>query len=427
MNYKPSQYNLFVPYTDARTIVFNAFSGATGLFDADTMRRYSDGALSPEETDTLVKKGVLVPADCDEKAQIDADRAHGILQAKRKYIRIWTTSACNARCYYCFEKGLPAVSMTEDTAVQTAAFITAMLNEGDELELEWFGGEPLMNAGIIDCIIDRLAPVCDAKGCTLKSSFITNGSLITEEIADKMLHKWRTKYVQITLDGAEGDYDAIKDYTDPQRYSFHTVINRIRLLADRNLHVSIRMNYDTKNYESLCRLIDYLHAEFAGYKNIFYYVYPVWSTLNEAEAEPFCSTTTADNQVVELFKRIDAYQMTPFRALARLNYKKCQCVSCSVNTYTVYPNGELGKCSETFHQKIGDIWNGVQDKETERIWTDTGVREECAACRYLPLCQGGCRSSYFTKMPQCFAYKEILPDILTWYVTRLEEGRVPVK
>ena len=59
MPYQKSLYNLLVPYPDGRTIIFNAFSGALGLFQPDTLRRYHENKLSAEEEQTLVKKEIL--------------------------------------------------------------------------------------------------------------------------------------------------------------------------------------------------------------------------------------------------------------------------------------------------------------------------------------------------------------------------------
>jgi uncharacterized protein len=115
--------------------------------------------------------------------------------------------------------------------------------------------------------------------------------------------------------------------------------------------------------------------------------------------------------------------MCSIKDVARLHYRKNQCHACSINSYTVFPNGDIGKCSETFIQTIGNVWNGVIDIEKNNIWTSTELDEECKDCVYLPLCQGGCRSSNFTKMPKCYVNKEILPDILKWYIESLESAR----
>lgn len=420
MDYKKSQYNLFVPYNDSMTIIFNTYSGAIGLFDQETMLRYNTDTLFPEEKELLIKKGVIIPYDRNEKNEIDKDRANGILCGKEKLIRIWTTSDCNARCYYCFEKGIEPAYMTKETADYVVHFICSLLKNGDCLTFEWFGGEPLLNTEIIDYIINRIRPICEQMHCTYQSTFISNGSLINDAILAKMRTVWHTKYIQITLDGDEKTYTSVKNYCNPVAHHFRGVISNIKQLVDSDVHVSIRMNYGTTNYESLSHLIDFLHEEIGKRANLIYYIYPLWSCLNEQKEHSFESKAVADSHLLKLFDKLVEYDMASARGLSRLNYKKNQCSSCSTSSYTIFPNGKIGKCSETFLQTLGDVRNGVTESELFAFWTNTSVDALCEECIYLPLCQGGCRSSYFTKMSLCFAYKPILPALLKWYVSKLQ-------
>lgn len=57
--YKKSAYNIFVPFKNDETIVFNGLTGAIGKFDAATMKHYEMNTLSDEEIDVLVKKAYL--------------------------------------------------------------------------------------------------------------------------------------------------------------------------------------------------------------------------------------------------------------------------------------------------------------------------------------------------------------------------------
>ena len=156
MKYKKSKYNIFVPYEDSKTIIFNSLTGSIGLFDEETMEKYNNDTFSLEETELLLKKGILVDCGYDELSKVNNDRVNGIKYTKGKFIRVWTTSACNARCYYCFEKGIATTKMTKETADQLVVFIDNMLNDGDKLTFEWFGGEPLLNVEIIDYIEVRM-------------------------------------------------------------------------------------------------------------------------------------------------------------------------------------------------------------------------------------------------------------------------------
>lgn len=425
MNYNKSKFNIFVPYNNGEMIVFNSLSGALGKMEADVYKHFEDDSLREEEKQLLVKKGILVPEDCDETLKIHTDRAEGINNEKKKLFRIWPTSGCNANCYYCFECGIKKVTMTEIVADGVVSFIDSMLNEGDKLILEWFGGEPLLNVSVIDYIISKLKVICEAKKCEIDNTMISNGSLIDEKIAKKMKDDWKLSSIQITLDGIEEDYNRIKSYQQPNKHNFLTVINAIKLLSLNGIHVSIRMNYDTNNYESLSKLIDFLHKELSEYKKISYYVYPIWSSTDETVERAFESKTVADKNLLYLFEKLVSNKMSTIRKIARLNYKKHACYAWNRTSMAILPDGKISKCCESFNVTIGDIWNGITDTKTYNFWTNSQVEEKCENCVYLPLCQGGCKSSYFNRMPQCFAFKPIIEDILKWYVWHLDnEGNI---
>ena len=421
--YKKSKYNIFVPCNDG-TIVFNALTGSIGIFDKNTMDKYKSGQYTLQEMGLLVKKGIFVDKNYDEWDKMDKDRANGILDDKSKYVRIWTTSDCNARCYYCYEKGIQKEWLAERTADRIVEFIDEMLNGGDRLYIEWFGGEPLMNPGIIDYIMNKLESILKAKNIQVESKIITNGSFITEEMVDRMVNLWQTKMVQVTLDGAFEEYDKVKNYIDKSSHTFERVIRNIHLLADNGIHVAIRMNYNMQNYSQLSRLIDYIAKEFKDEKHIYAYVYPIWNCLNSENEGRFRSKAHADYRYVLLLKQLVKQGLGNVRDIARLNYRANQCRSCSVYGHSIFPNGRIGKCSETFVQTIGDIWNGVQDVETERKWTSLEVDEKCRDCQFMPLCQGGCRSSMFTDMQQCYVNKDVFPELLRWYVQSLKEEKI---
>ncbi len=407
MDYKKSEFNIFVPDGD-KTIIFNSYSGSIGEFDNEHIKKYDSDAFTEEEIKLLVDKGIYVPASFDEKKAMLEDRTKQNTKKNEKFIRLWTTSACNARCFYCFEKGMKAVNMTKKTAKQLVKYISGALKEGDTVTFEWFGGEPLLNREIIDYIIKTLNPICEEKGCKTQSFFISNGSLIDEEIAEQMKNDWNTKSIQITIDGFKDDYNRIKDYYNPKRFHFEKVIKNIKLLSNKGIHVAIRMNYGTDNYDSLMALIEYLKEELSECVDVTYYLYPLWDSIDHTYKDAFKSNAVADKKLIHLFdKLVDAKMATP-RSLARLNYKKGQCKASNEASFAVFPDGKIGKCSESFLQVIGDVWKGIEDKDIFDIWVDPKVSDECNECKMLPLCQGGCKSSNFTSMPKCSPFKDII-------------------
>ena len=142
MRLKKSQYNYFVRHND-KYIIYNMKSGSIGTMDDDVYDRFIMDSLTEEEIEICKSKGLLIDVDYDEKAVMEKDRAEGIHKKDGKNFRIWPTSSCNARCYYCFEKGIKYENMSEETAEHVVRFIASHIEEGDTFVVEWFGGEPL--------------------------------------------------------------------------------------------------------------------------------------------------------------------------------------------------------------------------------------------------------------------------------------------
>ena len=135
------------------------------------------------------------------------------LQDKRPGIRGYTilpTTGCNARCVYCYEEGIRSLTMTPETADRVVDFIVATKWDG-AVTLHWFGGEPLAAPGIIS----RICRALEERGVRFTSTIITNGTLLTPEMADEARDVWKLKTAQVSLDGARVDYEARKRYVNP--------------------------------------------------------------------------------------------------------------------------------------------------------------------------------------------------------------------
>ena len=152
--------------------------------------------LSPgeEQNETLIRKRFLVPQEFRDNQFTDEIRriAGMVRPAKRNrtVFTVLTTTDCNARCYYCYEKGIRRTPMTEETALTVAEYIVRV-SGGEGVKLRWFGGEPLYNRKAIDEICGVLA----GKGIVFESSMISNGFYLDEETARAAAEKWNLKKV----------------------------------------------------------------------------------------------------------------------------------------------------------------------------------------------------------------------------------------
>ena len=409
---KKSIYNYLVKYNEVY-LVYNTFSSALVEMDSDSYKRFTNEQYTDKEFDILVKCGLLIKDEKDEK-QIVNRRRYNYLDNKKEVIyRILTTTNCNARCFYCFEKGVRGENMTKETAKKTVDFIVgALTKETKTIKINWFGGEPLINQPVIDYITDELNKKTELKKYY---SLVTNGSYINEKIIKKIKDSWNINNIQITLDGFEKDYDAIKNYRD-KKIGFFSIIDNIHSLLKEKIFVVLRLHYTDNNFENLNLLIEYLSKEFGNNPNLYVYINSLWNVNSLSNEKIFNQEINNKDykQIVDLEKKIVHLGLASMKNTIKLKSRYGQCMACNIHNFNILPNGDLVKCAEVMYDVIGNVNTGIIDMERNRLWELRKLDTECDDCIFLPMCQGGCRASYFSKMDKCFKGKTIINDHIIW-------------
>ena len=123
---------------------------------------------------------------------------------------ILPTTACNARCYYCFEQGVKTTKMSKETADSVIEFIASHSGDKKFVRITWFGGEPTVASDRIDQITEGLK----LRGIKYLSQMTTNGYLFDEELVQKAKDLWNLEYLQICFDGTEERHNATKSFVN---------------------------------------------------------------------------------------------------------------------------------------------------------------------------------------------------------------------
>ena len=294
------------------------------------------------------------------------------------YYTILPTTACNARCDYCFEEGMPVFTMSERTEARLVDYILETKQE-EKIRLHWFGGEPLLCRDTITRICKALAN----SGAEFCSSVITNGSLITAETAREMADVWKLDMAQVSLDGDRETYHARKRYKDPERYNYDTVMDGVRLLAEAGIRVSLRVNCDRRNLPGLPDFLDEMEREFGENKQVSVYLYMLFQENTAPDA-------------AELLKKIDALSGRIVRNRREAKddedrdpVKMRFCKASDIEHKVVIdPKGGLYPCDQCLPGTgWGNIFDGVTDPALfERLKAPAEIAEQCRGCLLLPRC-----------------------------------------
>ena len=342
--------------------------------------------LTPDEATDLTAQQELI--DCwflvpqehdDQKLCRQVRQMATLLKPAAKAITgytILTTTGCNARCFYCFEQGTKPVTMTTKTASKVVRYIVT--HRGDEkVSLKWFGGEPLVNARVIDQICTELRE----QGVPFRSSMISNGYLFDADKVQRAKDLWQLKRVQITLDGMEQTYNRVKAYVHQGVNAFERVLKNIGLLTTAGIHVSIRLNVDKHNIGEMAELVELLHQHFGTNEHLTVYSHELFGErAPEDNAELFA-------QRMQLEQQIAAYGYNPQQELQR-DIKLNHCMADNDGSVVIAPDGHLGKCEHYIDSEFfGNLDSEERDKAILRKFKEHSADiEACSTCFYYPQC-----------------------------------------
>ncbi len=340
------------------------------------------------QTDTplfahLRENWYIVPQGHDDKAlclglravarQLRETRNAGRLTS----FSILSTTACNAKCFYCYERGARHEHMTRETALGVVDFIRRSCG-GGKVSLNWFGGEPLFNTEPMDIITDGLAEA----GIEFRSSMISNGYLFDDALVQRAKERWRLGSVQITLDGTEEVYNATKAYIYKDGGSpFRRVTDNIERLLRAGVKVIVRLHLDGKNCDDILALTDYIASRYVGYDGLSAYPGILFNGNKPIGGEVAAERLGED--MPRLWARLEELRLAKKRRV-RKNVRTGCCMADLDSAVIVQTNGDLGKCQHYIASRpCGNINVGVRDKEEVDYWKRPG--EDTASCMRCPL------------------------------------------
>lgn len=381
--YRPMYYVVEQP-VDEGLLLYHTMTKALVLLTPEESEIYK---TSPTALPQLIEQWFLVPQSHDDRLlsrqmRDVAKMLEGTSDAITHYT-ILTTTDCNARCFYCFEKGRSKIPMSRETAQKTADYIISHC-QGKKVSLHWFGGEPLYNKPVITQICQRL----NENSIEFSSTMTSNGYLFDDNIIKEAKEEWLLDKVQITLDGTEKIYNRSKAYIYKNVNAYQRVIENIHRLQEADIRVSIRLNIDMHNADNLSELADELQREFCNPKGISVYMHALFE-------EPKGSKAMHDDKkreyvfdkIIEIESRLKNFGFFNPRHLSH-QVKTNRCKADNDNSVVIVPDGHIGKCEQYSDSLfIGHV--GTKEWDTQTIEDIRSTHDEinaCTTCYNYPDC-----------------------------------------
>ena len=374
-----------------KVLLHNVVTGQLAVLDQEEAAAIEKLPASYSPAMAQLAEGhFLVPLDFDEHQQVlklrtirrkleAAQQRTGI----RHYV-ILPTTACNARCYYCFEQGVRTVTMTEETAEDVVTFIANHCGSSRKVSIMWFGGEPTVAASRISQISQGLRD----RGISYTSTMVSNAYLFDEEMADTAKALWNLKRVQISVDGTEKHYNEIKNYVNARDNPYERVMRNIGMLTDREIRVDLRMNFDLYNHQDFTELLRQASSRFRGNQYLQVYAYPVIGEYPDSSGRILHGN---DEWIAETAIRLNdlAREAEWYHYGTELPFlHHIGCGADDPNAVTVTAQGYLVECPEHFEedQKVGTVKDGIVNRKRVDDWREIADHAACTQCTFFPRC-----------------------------------------
>ena len=374
------------------------YGGKDGITEADIEECYDD-------ISSLRDEGKLFAPDTFEPMA-------GHLKAKTsgviKALCLHIAHTCNLNCSYCFASqgkyhGERAV-MSFEVGKQALDFLIANSGSRRNLEVDFFGGEPLVNFQVVKDLVAYARSIEKEHGKNFRFTLTTNGLLIDEDViefANRECHN-----VVLSLDGRKEIHDRFRvDYAG--NGSWDRIVPKFQQLVEARggQGYYMRGTFTHANPDFLKDIQVMLDLGFSELS-----MEPVVA----APDDPSALTEEDKAIVMEQYEKLamlmldkdrEGKPFTFYHYMIDLTggpciYKRISGCGSGTEYMAVTPWGDLYPCHQFVGEekfKLGDVWNGVDNTEIQNEFLECNVyaRPECRDCWARLYCSGGCAANAY--------------------------------
>ncbi|NLT13781.1 MAG: thioether cross-link-forming SCIFF peptide maturase [Clostridiales bacterium] len=418
--YKLNGYNIVI---DAHSGSIHAVDGLVydimSLYEDMSAHEIVEAMLKKYAGDPQITEGEIREAlgDIEELKKAGklfaADRFRSIKDMKNtntgiKALCLHVSHACNLSCDYCFAgegryHGETAL-MTLEVGKKAIDFLIEHSGKRRNLEVDFFGGEPLLNWDVVKQIVAYAREIEKNKGKNFRFTLTTNGVLIDDDVIDFANREMHN--VVLSLDGRREVHDRSRRFLDG-RGSYQVILPKFKALVEKRggKGYYIRGTYTHRNIDFTN---DILHMAELGFTELS--MEPVVSK----EGDPYALTAGDLPELLRQYEKLAGEMLkrkkegrgfTFYHFMLDLSggpciYKRVAGCGSGTEYLAVTPSGDLYPC----HQFVGDpayimgnLWDGVTNTEKRDVFSGCNVysRPECRDCWARLYCAGGCAANAY--------------------------------
>ena len=325
-----------------------------------------------------------------------------------KALCLHVAHTCNLNCAYCFASqgkynGERAV-MSFEVGKQALDFLMEHSGKRHNLEVDFFGGEPLMNFQVVKDLVAYARSIEKEAGKNFRFTLTTNGMLINDDVIDFANREMSN--VVLSLDGRKEVHDRYRvDYAG--NGSWERIVPKFQKLVKerggRNYYMRGTFTHHNPDFlQDIRQMLDLGFTELS--------MEPVVC----APDDPIALTEEDRRIVLDQYEKLaelmlererEGRPFTFYHYMIDLSggpciYKRISGCGSGTEYMAVTPWGDLYPCHQFVgdeHFRLGDIWHGLDNPEVQKEFASCNVyaKPECRDCWAKLYCSGGCAANAF--------------------------------
>lgn len=363
-----------------------------------------DIKLCLEDIKALIDAGKLFSEDEFENLAINYKNNSKVIKAMCLHV----AHTCNLNCSYCFAsqgkyQGDRAL-MSFETGKRAFDFLVENSGTRRNLEVDFFGGEPLMNFDVVKQLVEYARKIEKEHNKNFRFTLTTNGVLLDDDVID-YLNKEMCNVV-LSLDGRKAVHDHFRvDYAG--NGSYDKILPKFKNLVEKRGGKDYYMR-GTFTHNNVDFTHDIFHMADLGFKELS--MEPVvcppddpYALTKDDLPKLFEQYEILAKEMVRRKKKGDGF--TFYHYMLDLTNGPCiykRITGCGSGTeyVAVTPWGDLYPCHQFVGDekyRLGDIYDGITNTEIQDKFRHCNAysRKECKDCWAKLYCSGGCAANSY--------------------------------
>lgn len=360
--------------------------------------------LCLEDVRTLEENGKLFSEDKFEKLAYNFKNNSKVIKA----LCLHVAHSCNLACSYCFAgqgkyHGKDAL-MSFETGKRAFDFLIENSGTRRNLEVDFFGGEPLLNWEVVKQLVEYARSIEKEKNKNFRFTLTTNGVLIDDEVIDFANREMSN--VVLSLDGRKDVHDRFRvDYAG--KGSYDKILPKFKKLVEsregKNYYMRGTFTHFNTDFTE-----DIFHMADLGFREL---------SMEPVVCSPDSPSALTDEDLPVLFEQYEILAKEMIRRKKAGNgftfyhymldlkngpciYKRISGCGSGTEYMAVTPKGDLYPCHQFVGEEeycLGNIWDGVKKPEVQDKFRlcNAYSREECRDCWAKLYCSGGCAANSY--------------------------------